>query len=167
MAGKTKENLSAAFAGESQAHMKYLIFADAAAKEGLQNISRLFSAVSFAERVHAAGHFRVLAGAGATAANLEKAVAGETYEVNEMYPGFIAAADGEGEKAASTSFRFAIEAEKQHAALYARAKAAADSGKDLGIGVLHVCPVCGHTVEGSAPDKCPVCGARKDAFRAF
>ena len=167
MGGKTTENLKAAFAGESQAHMKYRIFADAAEREGLKNIARLFAAVSFAETVHAMGHFRVLSGKSATAGNLETAIGGETYEVNEMYPGFIATADAEGDKAASGSFRFAIAAEKQHAALYARAREAAGAGKDFGIGAIQVCPVCGHTVEGNAPDKCPVCGAKKEAFRTF
>lgn len=167
MGEKTTENLKAAFAGESQAHMKYLAFADAAEKEGFRNIARLFNAVSFAERVHALGHHNVLSGKTSTTGNLETAVGGETYEVNEMYPGFIATADAEGQKAASMAFRFAIEAEKLHAVLYARAKDAAAAGKDFGIGDIQVCPVCGHTVEGGAPDKCPVCGAKKEMFRRF
>lgn len=167
MGDKTKENLKAAFAGESQAHMKYLFFARAAEREGLKNIARLFTAVSFAEQVHALGHFNVLSGKTRTDENLVTAIAGETYEVNEMYPGFIKTADAESAPAASGSFRFAIEAEKQHAALYRRAKDAAGAEKDLGLGPIHVCPVCGHTVEGDAPAICPVCGAKKEAFRAF
>ncbi len=167
MGGKTRENLKAAFAGESQAHMKYLVFARAAERDGLRNIARLFTAVSFAEQVHAMGHLNVLSGKTTSAENLTTAIGGETYEVNEMYPGFIGTADAEGDKAASGSFRFAIEAEKQHAELYKRAKEAAGTGKDLGIGAIHVCPVCGHTVAGDAPDKCPVCGAKKEAVRAF
>ena len=54
----TKENLKAAFAGESQAHMKYMIFADKALKEGLPNVARLFRATSYAEQVHATSHLR-------------------------------------------------------------------------------------------------------------
>jgi rubrerythrin len=60
MGPKTTANLKAAFAGESQAHMKYLEFADLAKKEGFANVSRLFTAISFAERVHATNHHRVL-----------------------------------------------------------------------------------------------------------
>jgi len=60
MHAMTKENLEAAFAGESQAHMKYLIFADQAEKDGFPNIARLFRANAFAEQVHATGHFKVL-----------------------------------------------------------------------------------------------------------
>ena len=167
MGPKTTENLKAAFAGESQAHMKYMIFADKAEKEGLRNIARLFSAVSFAERVHATAHHNVVFGVKPTAENLDSAVAGETYEVESMYPEFRAAAEKEGEQDALTTIRFAFEAEKIHQKLYARAKAAAASGKDLPIGDIHICPVCGHTTEGGAPDRCPVCGAAKEMFRKF
>ena len=65
----TEENMKAAFAGESQAHMKYLAFADKADKEDRPNVARLFRAASFAEQVHALAHLRVLAGVGATADN--------------------------------------------------------------------------------------------------
>jgi rubrerythrin len=167
MGPKTTENLKAAFAGESQAHMKYMIFADKAEKEGLRNIARLFSAVSFAERVHATAHHNVVFGVKPTAENLVAAVAGETYEVEKMYPEFRAAAEKEGEQGALTTIRYAIEAEKIHAKLYARAKEAAASGKDLPIGDIHICSVCGHTTEEGAPDQCPVCGARKEMFRKF
>ena len=159
MGPKTTENLKAAFAGESQAHMKYMIFADKAEKEGLRNIARLFSAVSFAERVHAAAHHDVVFGVKSTAENLGTAVAGETYEVETMYPEFRTDADKEKEKDALRTIRYALEAEKIHAKLYARAKDAAASGKDLAVGTIHICPVCGHTTEGGAPDRCPVCGA--------
>jgi rubrerythrin len=167
MGPKTTENLKAAFAGESQAHMKYMIFADKAEKEGLRNIARLFSAVSFAERVHATAHHNVVFGIKSTAENLDTAVAGETFEVEKMYPEFRAAAEKEGEQGALTTIRYAIEAEKIHAKLYARAKEASAAGKDLAIGDIHICPVCGHTTEEGAPDQCPVCGARKEMFRKF
>ena len=76
MGPKTTENLKAAFAGESQAHMKYLIFSDKAEKEGFGNIARLFSAISFAERVHASAHHNVVFGVKPTASNLETAPGG-------------------------------------------------------------------------------------------
>ncbi len=167
MGPKTTENLKAAFAGESQAHMKYLIFSDKAEKDGFGNIARLFSAISFAERVHATAHHNVVFGVKPTANNLEAALGGENYEVQTMYPDFQAAAEKEGEKGALTTIRFAFEAEKIHANLYARAKEAAASGKDLPIGEIHICSVCGHTTEDGAPDTCPVCGARKEMFRKF
>jgi len=70
MHAMTKANLEAAFAGESQAHMKYAIFADKADKEGYPEVARLFRAISYAERVHATNHLRELGGIGDTTANL-------------------------------------------------------------------------------------------------
>ena len=67
--------------------MKYLAFAAAAEKERLANIARLFRAASYSEQIHATDHLGVLKGVGKTAANLQGAIEGETFEVNEMYPG--------------------------------------------------------------------------------
>lgn len=164
---KTQENLKAAFAGESQAHMKYLSFADKAEKEGFRNVARLFTAIAFAEKVHATNHHRVLHGNDPTLKNLETAISGEDYEVKSMYPDFIQAAQGEKETKAIQSMHFALEAEKTHSKMYGKAKEAVKSGKDTKVGVIYVCEVCGHTVEDHAPDTCPVCNARKERFRKF
>jgi rubrerythrin len=163
----TKTNLEAAFAGESQAHMKYLVFADRAEKEGFSNVARLFRATSFAEQVHAASHLRTLGSIGETVDNLKAAISGETYEVDEMYPAFIAVAEEQKEKAAVRSNKFAMEAEKVHAALYTQAQAAVEAGNDTDIGRVHVCSICGWTGEGEPPDECPLCGAKKDKFVTF
>lgn len=167
MKEKTEKNLMAAFAGESQAHMKYKAFADKAEQEGLSNIARLFRANSFAEQIHATNHLRTLSGINATAENLEGAIEGESYEVAEMYPEFITVGEEEEEKAALFSFNAALEAEKVHNELYKRAKEAADQGQDADFPPIQVCTVCGFTVEGEAPDNCPVCNAPKDKFREF
>jgi len=161
---RTDDNLKAAFAGESQANRKYLAFAKAADKEGLPNVARLFRAAAEAETVHAHAHFRVLGGIGRTAANLQAAIDGETHEFKSMYPDFIAQADRDANRPAATSFRFANEVEKIHAGLYQRAKAAVDAGRDLPAVALHVCQVCGNTVEGDPPEKCPICGAPRSQF---
>jgi len=155
---KTNENLKEAFAGESQAFQKYTSFAEAAEKEGLPNIARLFRTTAQAERIHAAGHFRALDGVGDTAANLEEAIAGETYEYTEMYPPMLAAAEEEGHKA-KRMFKFAVGAEEIHANLYKRALEAARKGEDLQEEKFYLCPVCGHIEFGAAPEKCPICGA--------
>ena len=88
----TQANLETAFAGESQAHMKYANFADKAEKEGYSEVARLFRAISYAERVHATNHLRTLGGIGDTVANLTEAIGGENYENTEMYPAFDAVA---------------------------------------------------------------------------
>ena len=69
MNAMTEGNLKAAFAGESQAHMKYLNFADKAEKEGLANVARLFQAASYAEQIHASNHLKALDGIQSTAAS--------------------------------------------------------------------------------------------------
>ncbi len=167
MKEKTEENLKNAFAGESQAHVKYLAFADKAEKENFSNVARLFRANSFAEQVHAINHLRTLSGIKKTTENLQEAIEGETYEVEEMYPAFIKVAEEEQEKGAETVTKWALEAEKVHAVLYQKAKEAVAKGQDIEFIPVHVCQVCGFTAEGEAPDICPVCGALKEKFKRF
>jgi rubrerythrin len=163
----TKENLKSAFSGESQAHMKYLIFADKAEEEGFNNIVRLFRAIAFAERVHASNHLNALNGDSLTVNNLDVAIDGENFEVHEMYPSYKAVAELQDEKKAVKPMHYALEAEKIHAALYSEAKDKVITGKDMEIGEVNICPVCGHTVTGKAPERCPICGINGDRFKTF
>ncbi len=163
----TEENMKAAFAGESQAHMRYLIFAEEAKERGFENVARLFTAIAFAEQVHAKNHLSTLGGIGSTSENLAAAISGETFEVEEMYPAYIEVAKLQGEKSAERSANNALEAERIHAALYQRAKQAVDAGKDTDVGTIFVCEVCGYTLEGEAPERCPLCGAPRERFRPF
>lgn len=163
----TESNLLAAFAGESQAHMRYMIFAERARKEGFPNIARLFEAIAFAEQVHATNHLRELGLVKGSVENLQEAIDGETHEVLEMYPVYQNTAEFQQEPGAVRSTTYALEAEKIHAVLYGKAKAAAQNGQDLEAGTVQICDVCGHTTIGEAPDKCPVCGAPRKRFRAF
>jgi rubrerythrin len=158
---KSEQNLKDAFAGESQANRKYLAFAEKADKEGYPQAARIFRAAAAAETVHAHSHLRALKGIGSTAENLEEAVGGETYEFESMYPPMIRAAREEGNKAAERSFTYANEVEKVHAALYQKALDNLDALEETEI---YVCNVCGYTIEGEAPDECPVCRAKKKAF---
>lgn len=163
----TKDNLKSAFSGESQAHMKYLIFADKAEEEGFKNIARLFRAIAYAERVHATNHLNALNGSNLTIDNLDIAIEGENYEVQEMYPAYKAVAELQDEKKVVKSMHYALEAEKIHSALYSEAKDSVKGGSDLDLGEIHICPVCGHTVVGKAPDRCPICGIQGDKFKRF
>jgi len=163
----TQANLEAAFAGESQAHTRYLIFADRAEREGFPNVARLFRAISYAEQMHANNHFKTLGKVGETLANLEAAIGGETYEVEEMYPAFEAVAELQEERAAVRSNRWALEAERVHAGLYEMARQAVLAGVDTKVGKVQVCGVCGWTVEGEPPERCPLCGAKREKFTAF
>jgi len=160
---KSEEFLKQAFAGESQANRKYLAFAQKADLEGKKQAARMFRAAAEAETVHAHNHLRAWGGIGATADNLKEAITGETHEFKSMYPEMIQAAKEEGNQKALRSFNYANEAEKVHAALYQKVL---DSLSEPGeLYPYYVCPVCGHTVEKAAPDKCPVCGLAGDKFK--
>lgn len=163
----TEEFLKAAFSGESQAHMKYLIFAEKAEEEGLKNVARLFRAIAYAEYVHARNHLKELSMVGVTKDNLQAAIEGETYEVQEMYPVYNNTAKMQGEKGAERSTKYALEAEKIHAALYSKAKQTVIEGKDIEIRKIYICPKCGYTVEGEPPERCPVCGLPREKFKEF
>jgi rubrerythrin len=163
----TQENLKAAFAGESQAHMKYLAFADKATKEGKANIARLFRAIAYAEQVHAINHLKELGKIGDTITNLQAAIDGENFEVDEMYAAYLAVAEEQNERGAKRSMTYAIEAEKIHADMFADAIDTAEADQDMEIGEVHICPVCGFTHIGDPPDRCPICNARSRSFVKF
>ena len=161
----TADNLNEAFAGESQANRKYLAFAKKADDEGRPQIAKLFRAAAAAETVHAHAHLRVLGGVKGTAENLQAAIDGEGHEFKSMYPGFVSEAEAEGNKPAVMSFKNAMAVEEIHYGLYTDAAEALAGGADLPEASIHVCPVCGNTVLGEAPDKCPICGAPGQGFQ--
>ncbi len=163
----TRKNLQDAFAGESQAHMKYLIFAEAAEKDGKSNVARLFRAIAYAEEVHARNHLKALGGIGGTQDNLETAIAGESFEVEEMYPAYNEVAKLQGESEAQKAMHYAIEAEKIHVQMYKKAKDAVDAARDIEVSRIYICPVCGYTKEGDLPEYCPVCGAKGERFKEY
>lgn len=158
----TEKNLKEAFAGESQANRKYLVFAKKAEDEGFRQTARLFRAAAEAETVHAHNHLRELGGIKSTRENLEEAINGESYEFQKMYPQMIKDAEAEGKRGALRSFNFANEVEKIHAELYR--KALENIGENPEVD-YYVCQVCGNTVENDPPDECPVCGAKKKMFK--
>ncbi len=161
---KSKENLAAAFAGESQANRKYLAFAKKAEEEGYPQIGKLFKAAAAAETVHAHNHLRIMGGINSTKENVMEAIEGETHEFTSMYPEFLEMAAEEGENQASWSFNIANEVEKIHAGLYEQAAKALEAGGDMKTVDYYVCKVCGNTVEGKPVDKCPICNAGPKAF---
>ena len=161
---KTDENLKAAFAGESQANRRYLAFARKAEEEGFTQVAKLFKAAAEAETVHALNHLRIIGETKSTLENLGTAVSGETFEFKEMYPGFIDTAKQEGNKQASWSFDGANQVEQIHAKLYSKAIDALKNKKTLEKVDYYVCGVCGNTVEGAPPNKCPICGSPKEKF---
>lgn len=177
----TQQNLINAFGGESMANMRYLHFAEKAEKENYSNVARLFRAISHAEYIHAGDHYRELKhledgfvansmgafGPGDTLKNLGLAIAGESFEIEEMYPTYMEVARYQDEDGAHRSFKWSYETEKMHRKLFKKAEKAVTGKKDVELGAIQVCEVCGYTVEGEAPEKCPVCDSGKEEFTAF
>ncbi len=157
--GNTTDNLSAAFAGESQASRKYQYFAEVADKAGHKYVARLFRAASDAETAHARNHLNVLGGINSTEENLKAAIGGEHYEFTTMYPEFIEQTGKDGNKKAARSFDLANRVEKIHHTLYSDALAKLAKGEDIEDKPIYVCQCCGDTVVGEAPDPCPICGS--------
>lgn len=180
---KTIENLKAAYNGESTASAKYAVFASKAKAEGFDTVAVMFLATSKSESIHAANHLKVLEKLGekiagpqigafevrSTAENLADAIKGETYEINTMYPDFIAAANSEKSKDAVKSFTWAVDTEKKHQAFYGTALASVSDGGEKTLPAnWFVCPVCGNTYDaGSVTEACDFCMTPKAKFISF
>jgi rubrerythrin len=159
------ENLQEAFAGESQANRRYLFFSEKADQAGNRQIARLFRAAAEAETVHAHNHLRVMGEIKTDKENLAVAIGGENYEFTTMYPGFIEQAKKENNKAATDSFDLANKVEQIHHRLFQSALKDQEAGKSLKEAPYYVCQVCGNTVEGEAPERCPICGSPRSKFK--
>jgi rubrerythrin len=127
---KTEENLKEAFAGESQANRRYLYFAQKADVEGYNDVSAVFRSTAEGETGHAHGHLEYLAEVGdpatgkpigSTADNLRSAIAGETFEYTDMYPGMARTAREEGFEEIADWFETLAKAERSHAGRFTKA----------------------------------------------
>jgi len=132
---KTEKNLKDAFAGESQANRRYLYFAQKADIEGYNDVAAVFRSTAEGETGHAHGHLEFLEAIGdpvtdkpigPTADNLKSAIAGETHEYTDMYPGMAKAARGEGFDEIADWFETLAKAEKSHAGRFQKALDAMD-----------------------------------------
>ncbi|UCG46418.1 MAG: rubrerythrin family protein [Phycisphaerales bacterium] len=119
------------FAGESQANRKYLAFARQAESEGNRQVAKVFLAAAAAEAVHAHAHMRAIGAVKSTKENLQEAINGESFEFQQMYPGYISEAHREGHKAALVSFQNAMAVEQVHHSLYIEALNVLGSGRDM------------------------------------
>jgi rubrerythrin len=122
----TIQNLEAALAGESQAHIKYRYFAKLARAEGFEEVARHFEHTADQELLHAWGHLELLVGKPNTRKCLELAIEGETYEFTTMYPQFKAIAEREGQLEAAKEAEHQIEESKEHAEQFAKILALAE-----------------------------------------
>jgi len=161
---KTIENLKGAFAGESQANRRYLAFARKAEEEGFSQVAKLFKATAEAETIHALNHLGIIGEVKSTTENVNAAIVGETSEYKKMYPEYLAVARQERHQQASWSFDVANRVEQIHAGLFSKAIQMLGNKEEMPQVDYYVCGVCGNTVEGVAPEKCPICGAPKAKF---
>lgn len=180
----TIKNLLVAYAGETNARAQYKAFAGKADAEGLGGVASLFRAAARAEQIHANNQARVLRQMGAearaeisafkvrgTLENLKIALAGERYEIESMYPGFIAEATARINTTASRAFTWALEAEKTHDRLYSEAISLVQAAQITSwIGAardFYVCPVCARTSEKKEADNCATCGYPSERLEAI
>lgn len=158
---KTATNLEQAFAGESQASVRYLAFVEKADQEGYPGVAKLFRAAAKAEMYHALSHLGAMHVVQGTMDNIKTAIVGETHEFKEMYPAMLQDAVAEKEIEARYSLEYAMSIEMMHAKFF---KAALENPQADSDAVYYVCPVCGNTVKGKAPQKCPYCGVDAKDF---
>ena len=166
---KTEQNLMTAFAGESQAHTKYLYYASKAKKDGYVQIASLFEETAKNEKEHAKLWFKLLhGGMPSTPENLADAAAGENYEWTDMYAGFAKVAEEEGFPEIATKFEMVGAIEKEHEERYRKLLSNIEKAIVFSRDgdVIWQCSNCGHIVIGKdAPGICPVCDHPQSYFQ--
>ncbi len=170
---KTEQNLLKAFAGESQARMRYDYFAKQAKKEGLEQISGIFAETALNEKEHAKRFFKFLEGGmveitamypagkiGSTFENLKAAAEGENEEWTELYPEFAKIAEEEGFEEVAVTFKMIAKVEKAHEDRYVKLYNNLEEGKifEKDNRIIWKCRNCGYLhEENKAPETCPAC----------
>jgi rubrerythrin len=173
---ETLKNLQEAYNGESNAHVRYLAYAEKAEEEGYGQVASLFRAAARAEEIHRDNHAAVIRQMGgtpqneietplvkSTLENLQASIEGESYERDVMYPQFLEEANKAGNKEAVRTFQWAMKAEAEHAKYYQEASSnlAAWKGESK---AFYVCPECGFTTAVIDFENCPKCGEPKEEF---
>lgn len=170
---KTEQNLLKAFAGESQARMRYDYFTKQAKKEGLNQIAAIFEETALNEKEHAKRFFKFLEGGaveitatypagkiGTTMENLKASAEGENEEWTELYPEFAKIAEEEGFKEVATAFKMIARVEKAHEERFTKLYNNLEEGKvfERDGEIVWKCRNCGYLHQGKkAPKTCPAC----------
>ncbi len=166
---KTYQNLQTAFAGETQAHVKYMYYASRARKDGYEQIGEIFTETANNEKEHAKIWFKYLHDGTVpdTTENLKDAIAGEEYETTDMYKKFAEQARAEGFSEIAEKFEGVGAIEKEHEDRYAKLLSNVQNDIVFKSDKVTVwkCRNCGHIYVGEeAPEVCPVCSHPQSFF---
>jgi rubrerythrin len=160
---KIKDALNQAYTGEAKAALRLKVYAEKAQQEGYKQIARLFRVIAFSEEIHGKRALRVLREIKSTEENLAASFESETKVAEVAYNQFVKLAEEAGDKGALLHFSQSRDVEETHARLYKNAMADFMEERKTD---YWVCQVCGYVSDGSLPEECPVCGARKEQFIA-
>jgi rubrerythrin len=156
--------LHSAFADEAQISHRFLAYAKKALSEAQPQIATLFRALAAAETVHTNNHLRNTGEIRSTLENLTRSVTDEILSAETLYPQYRAIAQKEGNLGAEWSLSVAAQVEQIHVQLLQQALLALQHQQPLPTVEYYVCQVCGHTIQETAPDKCPICMAPRAQY---
>jgi rubrerythrin len=161
---KIRNALNLAYVGEAKASLRLRVYAQKAEAEGYKQMAKLFNVIAFSEEIHGARALRVLREIKSTEENLAASFESEKQVAEVAYDKFVKLAEEAGDKEALLQFSQSKDVEETHAKLYKQAMSHFMEERETN---YYVCKVCGYVADGTLPDECPVCGAKKDQFVAF
>jgi rubrerythrin len=158
---RTVDNLMKMFTSMAESNIRYMVFAEAADKEGHPNAAKIFRAVATAKMFHALSHFRAANFTDTTTENLKQALEEETYDFKKAYPPMIQDAVTDDALEARHSLEYGMSIGPVITKLISKAIGNLDADES---GSYYVCPVCGNIEFGKLPAKCPFCGVDASDF---
>jgi rubrerythrin len=158
---RTVDNLMKMFTSMAESNIRYMVFAEAADKEGHPNAAKIFRAVATAKMFHALSHFRAANFTDTTTENLKQALEEETYDFKKAYPPMIQDAVTDDALEARHSLEYGMSIGPVITKLISKAIGNLDADES---GSYYVCPVCGNIEFGKPPTKCPFCGVDASDF---
>ncbi len=161
---KIRDALNQAYGGEAKAALRLRVYAQKAEAEGYKQMAKLFNVIAFSEEIHGARALRVLREIKNTEENLAASFESEKKVAEVAYEKFVKLAEEAGDKEAVLHFSQSKDVEETHAKLYKQAMSHFMEERETN---YYVCKVCGYIADGTPPDECPVCGAKKEQFVAF
>ncbi len=164
MDDKVKDAFYQAYVGEAKAALRLKLFARRAEDDGYPQMAKLFRAISRSEEIHGERGLRALREIKSTEENLQESFESEKKVAEVAYDNFIKLANEAGDELSANIFSQSRDVEDFHAKIYKEAMNHLMEERET---TYFICKVCGYIEDGNAPDACPVCGAKKEAFFQF